>query len=50
MNVDRDRPHPFLHMPVPWVFVTGYLVGLVVQLLVPISVGSAVAEDLWRKL
>jgi len=40
VNADKDRPHPFLRMPVPWVFVTGYLVGLVVQLLVPIPMGT----------
>lgn len=31
---------PFLHMPVPWVFVLAYLVGVGLQIVFPISVGE----------
>jgi protein-S-isoprenylcysteine O-methyltransferase Ste14 len=32
---------PFLHIPVPWVFVLGYLIGIGLQLLAPAHAGSA---------
>jgi protein-S-isoprenylcysteine O-methyltransferase Ste14 len=39
-------PQPFLHLPVPWVFVLGYLIGVGLQLLVPVKAGSSPAIDL----
>jgi protein-S-isoprenylcysteine O-methyltransferase Ste14 len=39
------RPRqPFLRMPVPWVFVLAYLVGVGVQLLVRVHVSSSTAS------
>jgi len=32
---------PFLHMPVPWVFVLAFLLGVGVQFLLPLSSASA---------
>ena len=40
-RTDRPLRRPFLHMPVPWVFVLAYLVGVALQLPFPASVGSA---------
>ena len=37
----RPLRRPFLHMPVPWVFVLAYLVGVALQLPFPASAGSA---------
>jgi protein-S-isoprenylcysteine O-methyltransferase Ste14 len=34
------RVNPFRRIPVPWVFMLGYLVGLGIQVLVPFEVGS----------
>ena len=39
-----SRRRPFLHMPVPWVFVAAYLLGVGVQLLVPVHVNSPAAS------
>jgi len=33
-----------MHMPVPWVYVLGYLVGLAVQLLAPVSPASDIVR------
>ncbi len=35
---------PFLHMPVPWVFVAAYLLGVGVQLVVPVHPSSPTAS------
>jgi protein-S-isoprenylcysteine O-methyltransferase Ste14 len=40
--VTRPR-QPFLHMPVPWVFIAGYLLGVGVQLLVPVHLSAPAA-------
>ena len=42
MAADETRPAksaraPFLHMPVPWVFVLGYLIGVGLQVLFPVA-------------
>ena len=39
-----SRRRPFLHMPVPWVFAAAYLLGVGVQLLVPVHVNSPAAS------
>jgi len=39
-----SRRRPFLHMPVPWVFVAAYLLGVGVQLLVPVHLNSPAAS------
>lgn len=39
----RPAKGPFLHIPVPWVFVLGYLVGVGFQVLAPVRVGSSAA-------
>lgn len=37
------RKQPFLHMPVPWVFVLGYLLGVGLQVLIPAQWSSSSA-------
>jgi len=44
----RDTRRPFLHMPVPWVFVLAYLLGAGLQLLVPLNLGSPALSLLVR--
>ena len=36
----RPTREPFLHIPVPWVFVLGYLVGAGLQVLAPVHASS----------
>jgi hypothetical protein len=42
-NAGRPR-QPFLHMPVPWVFVASYLLGAALQLLAPARLNPAGAS------
>lgn len=35
------RRRPFLHMPVPWVFLMAYLMGVCLQILAPLDAGSS---------
>ena len=42
----RPAREPFLHIPVPWVFVLGYLVGAGLQMLVPVHVNSSASYTL----
>jgi protein-S-isoprenylcysteine O-methyltransferase Ste14 len=44
----RETRRPFLHMPVPWVFVLAYLVGVGLQFLVPLNLGSPALSLLVR--
>ena len=41
-DLQRAPKEPFLHLPVPWVFVLGFLLGVGLQLVVPINVNSGV--------
>ena len=36
-----ERIHPLMHIPVPWIFILTYLVGVSLQLLFPLTVDSA---------
>jgi hypothetical protein len=40
MDGDANRTHSPLRIPVPWVFVIAYMVGIGIQFVVPVSVGS----------
>lgn len=39
---------PFLHLPVPWVFVLGYLLGAALQVLIPAQLSSSSASTALR--
>jgi protein-S-isoprenylcysteine O-methyltransferase Ste14 len=41
MKTEAGDVHPVMRIPVPWVFILAYLVGVVVQLYVPIPISSA---------
>jgi len=41
MGNDVSKTNPLMHIPVPWVFVIAYLVGIGIQLEFPVSIGSA---------
>ena len=40
MKTEAGEVHPVMRIPVPWVFILAYLVGVVVQLYVPIPITS----------
>ncbi len=42
MDDDTNMARSSLHIPVPWVFVGAYMVGIGVQLAVPITLGSSI--------
>jgi protein-S-isoprenylcysteine O-methyltransferase Ste14 len=42
MEGDANKTHSPMRIPVPWVFVIAYMVGIGVQFAVPVSIGSAV--------
>ena len=46
---DSSKSH-LLHIPVPWVYVIAYLVGIVIQLVYPISISSTLILALTRIL
>jgi hypothetical protein len=35
---------PFLHLPVPWVFLLGFLIGVGLQVVIPVGVTSSSAS------
>jgi protein-S-isoprenylcysteine O-methyltransferase Ste14 len=41
MGNDARKTGPLVRVPVPWVFVVAYLVGIGIQTVVPLSAGSA---------
>ena len=50
-TMDRPAPttqRPFLHMPVPWVFVLAFLLGVGLQFLLPLSSASSTLSLLAR--
>ena len=46
---DSSKSH-LLHIPVPWVYVIAYLVGIVIQLVYPISISSTLILAITRIL
>ncbi|MGA7193669.1 MAG: isoprenylcysteine carboxylmethyltransferase family protein [Anaerolineales bacterium] len=40
-NQSRDLKQPFLHIPVPWVFVFAYLIGAGLEVLFPFGIRSS---------
>lgn len=42
MDSDADKTHSPTRIPVPWVFVIAYMVGIGIQFVIPVSIGSAV--------
>src|SRR5215470_14958247 len=41
---DAPRIHPIMHIPVPWVFVLAYLVGLGLHLVAPLRLAPGTAR------
>jgi protein-S-isoprenylcysteine O-methyltransferase Ste14 len=41
MGGDAGKSSPLMRMPVPWVFVIAYLLGIGIKTVVPVSMGSA---------
>jgi len=42
MDDDANKAHSPLRIPVPWLFVIAYMAGIVVQFVLPVSIGSSV--------
>jgi len=36
----QELPSVWIHLPVPWIFTIGYLIGIVLSLFVPVSISS----------
>jgi len=49
LDNDSGKSH-LLHIPVPWVYLIAYLVGIVIQLAYPISISSTLILEITRIL
>jgi protein-S-isoprenylcysteine O-methyltransferase Ste14 len=50
MSKNTSNIHPLLHIPVPWVFVIAYLIGVGIQLLIPVTISSVVLLQITQTL